>query len=308
MGRRLRGVARRVRTLAAGRHKSRYSALGTQEKKEFWKQHPLLGVVPIEVPGLPCLRMHCDNDDSVVKDLFWTDFRGWERTSLMLWNGLLGELDACIVLDVGAYTGIYSLYAALCPAVKKVVAFDIQQRCLTRLSLNGSLNNLDNIEGVLAACVGEPGRVKFHYYEEEGIISSVAGVVPKKMNNLTAESDGIVLDAYLQQNLSQASVGLVKIDVEGAEQATLRGLAETIRRDSPDLLVEINKCEEVGAVQCLFPAGYSCYSINERRPELRRIQQHVQPFADARNYLFSMRPEKELSSLLSSTTKLERLP
>ena len=89
-----------------------YKKLFTAEKKVFWKENPIHGDIDISIEGIPPFKMHCKNDDTVVKELYWTAFKGWEFTSLTLWNNLLDMLEKGIVLDIGTYSGIYSLISS----------------------------------------------------------------------------------------------------------------------------------------------------------------------------------------------------
>src|SRR5690349_8676535 len=49
---------------------------------------PPEGVIPIRMPGVPEFSMVSHNDDTVVKELHWTGYSGWERTSLQIWSAL----------------------------------------------------------------------------------------------------------------------------------------------------------------------------------------------------------------------------
>jgi len=98
-----------------------YQDLLTKEKKEFWIKNPVKGEIDIIIDGLPAFKMFCENDDTVVKELYWTDYKDWELTSLTLWNNLLEEVDNLCVLDIGAYSGIYSLIAAKFDKIKFII-------------------------------------------------------------------------------------------------------------------------------------------------------------------------------------------
>jgi hypothetical protein len=58
---------------------SGYDTMTLDEKKAFWRANPVHGEVRISVPGVPEFAMLNRNDDTVVKELHWTDFRGWDR-------------------------------------------------------------------------------------------------------------------------------------------------------------------------------------------------------------------------------------
>lgn len=274
-----------------------YQDLLTKEKKEFWIKNPVKGEIDIIIDGLPAFKMFCENDDTVVKELYWTDYKGWELTSLTLWNNLLEEVDNLCVLDIGAYSGIYSLIAAKFDNVEKVVAFDIQDKCIARLTKNMQLNQIHNkMTVVQAACSNVNEQVSFYFYEEAGIISSVAGLVPKKMNNLETVVDSIRLDDWVKKHISTSSVALIKMDVEGAEQLSLKGMQELLENDKPHILIEINDPRDIKAVKRLFPRDYNVFDINEEKMILKKLGRFNKP-STYRNYLFTVLTKKELKNV-----------
>ena len=273
-----------------------YRTMSTRQKKAFWRANPVHGDTTIAIPGLSPFLMHSDNDDTVVKELFWTGFRGWERTSLRIWSQIAGSAPAGLVLDIGAYSGIYALIAGLANASHKVVAVDIQPRCLARVEQNCGLNGLANITTLHAACIDTEGSVPYFYYEESDVLSSIASVEPNAQNDLAAEAPGLPVDALVAREAGSMPVVLIKIDVEGAEDRTLLGAHDTLARHRPDVLIEINDHRKIGAISKLFPPGYHGYSIDETRPRTRRIGRFAKPF-DSRNFLFSTRSVDEVQAL-----------
>lgn len=277
-----------------------YKAMSTRQKKIFWQSHPVRGDIAIELPDLPAFLMNSDNDDTVVKELYWTNFRGWERTSMHIWGRIAGEAASGIVLDVGSYSGIYSLVAALANPTRRILAVDIQPRCLDRLEQNGQLNGIDTITTVHAACIDRAGMVSYSFYEEADVLSSIASVEPNPINDRTAEAPAITIDGLVEEHAPGGRVRLIKIDVEGAEDKALGGAARTLDRDRPDVLIEINDRRRVSAVRKLFPRGYHCYSIDDSNPRVRRVGAFSAPFED-RNFLFSTRPIGEVAALADWT-------
>ena len=57
--------------------------------------------------------------------------------------------------------------------------------------------------------------------------------------------------------LKDLDVGLIKIDVEGAEVNVLRSAAETIRRCRPVIITEAPTEEEFEAIRAVLPAHYA---------------------------------------------------
>ena len=78
--------------------------------------------------------------------------------------------------------------------------------------------------------------------------------------------DAIVVDVRTLDEYALENVGLVKIDVEGHEVDVLAGAADTIRRERPVLLVEIEQRHRQTDVATAFSAiaamGYGGYFTN----------------------------------------------
>jgi len=156
---------------------------------------------------------------------------------------------------------------------------------------------------VQAACSNVNEQVSFYFYEEAGIISSVAGLVPKKMNNLETVVDAIRLDDWVKKHISTSSVALIKMDVEGAEQLSLKGMQELLENDKPHILIEINDPRDIKAVKRLFPRDYNVFDIdynvfdiNEEKMILKKLGRFNKP-STYRNYLFTVLTKKELKNV-----------
>lgn len=276
----------------------KYKDYFVKEKKEFWSNNPIKGDISINIQNLNIDKflMYCDNDDTVVKELYWTDFKGWELTSLTIWANLLHKAQKGVVLDIGSYSGIYSLISSKVSTEFEIYGFDIQQKCIDRLQKNIEINNILNIKTHRAACANNNGELTFYFYKEKGILSSVASIVPNKMNDIEEKVGAIRLDDFLNKNESIEKVELIKIDVEGAENETLKGLSSTLQKDKPDVLIEVNKPEGLVEVKKKFPKDYKIYDINEDVLEIKKLKWFKKP-SKHRNYLFTTKKRDELEQI-----------
>jgi FkbM family methyltransferase len=277
-----------------------YVKKNTAQKKKFWVDNPINDDVEIKIEGISPFYMHCKNDDSVVKDLYWTDFKGWERTSLTLWKNLLEIISSeSTVLDIGAYSGVYSLIASKFNKVKHIFAFDIQDICIERLNKNFALNDINNGIVTKAACSDANGEIEFFYYQEDGIMTSVAGIVPKKMNNLKKFVNSIVLDDWVSKKTLE-NISLIKIDVEGAEQSTLEGMANILKSFTPDVLIEVNESKDLKKIKRLFPKAYNLYDIDESSLRIKKLNFFTKP-TKHRNYLLSLKSKADLKGIFEGS-------
>jgi len=118
------------------------------------------------------------------------------------------------VWDIGAHAGYYSLLASrLLGASGTVVAFEPLPHNLAYLRQHLELNGVKNVIVVPCAVSDTDGRAHFAAGGSQYGRLDVAGGL---------EVETVCLDTYLRQNPAQAPT-VVKMDVEGAEFAVLRG-------------------------------------------------------------------------------------
>ena len=146
----------------------------------------------------------------------------------------LGNIGDKAIIDAGAYIGDSALMLA--PLTSgKVFAFEPVEANFKCLEKTIWLNGLDNVIPVHSALGDCCGTLTMSL----GNAGSCATVRNKLLGEiLKRETVGVArLDEFVQSR--GISVGLIKTDVEGAEQMLLRGAKEVIQRDRPILLISI---------------------------------------------------------------------
>jgi FkbM family methyltransferase len=152
-----------------------------------------------------------------------------------------------IVIDVGAYIGLYTIIASKRVGENgKVVAIEADPDNFDLLNRNIQLNKLSNVIALNYAVYSKEKKVKL-YLPSGGEESSY-----KKYNNIIydrvhseekfVEVKANTLDYLVQSNMiKQESVNWIKIDVEGAEYEVLSGAKEILSKSSDiTLLIEIH--------------------------------------------------------------------
>lgn len=94
-------------------------------------------------------------------------------------------------------------------------------------------------------------------------------------NSLTGYDAAIVTAVRVTkrslESLGLTGVGFIKIDVEGHEAAVLNGATALLKRDKPNLIVELenrHRPDAIGqAVQLLHDLGYECFFVKNSRIE-----------------------------------------
>lgn len=137
------------------------------------------------------------------------------------------------VVDVGAHWGLYSLVAA--GHVQHVVAFEPGASNRDLLERNVALARLGNVEVREEAVTDRVGRVTFYAYEGHSWGLSMMGGLLRGDRMEPVEVPATTLDAL------QLKPDMLKIDVEGAEAAVIRGATNTILKARPSIFVEVHR-------------------------------------------------------------------
>ncbi len=144
-----------------------------------------------------------------------------------------------VFYDVGAHIGILSLAAArLVGTSGTVFAFEPDSRNVERIQRNARRNHLARIQVVPCAVWSVSGRMCFERASQysshnQGALRTGPGMGEAN----TIEVDAIALDDFVASHDSPA---LIKIDVEGAEAAVLRGSERIFAMTKPVVICEIH--------------------------------------------------------------------
>ena len=174
------------------------------------------------------------------------------------------------VLDLGANIGYYTLIAAqLVGPSGRVIAFEPDPANYDLLVKNVAVNGHTNVTAIRAAVADEAKRAPLyldhgHWGEslaEQNISGSVGWV----------EVDVVTLDGVVRDKRWTTPVGLMKIDVQGAEGLVLRGGRGLFERDLPRILMELEPdrlrtmaTEPLDLLRDFEALGYRIQPIDER--------------------------------------------
>jgi FkbM family methyltransferase len=133
-------------------------------------------------------------------------------------------------LDIGANIGYYSLYLA--PCVRRVYAFEPDERCLATLRANARIAR--NVEVVAQAVTARSGLVRFDVSDGTEFSHIAEGGEREVM--ATSVDDFVAT--------TEADVGLIKIDVEGHDLSVLLGARKTLRATHALVLTEFSQPDD----------------------------------------------------------------
>ncbi|MBT9331801.1 FkbM family methyltransferase [Paracidobacterium acidisoli] len=149
---------------------------------------------------------------------------------------LRGKKKRLCFYDIGANLGHHTLFMAGC--ADQVIAFEpfapLQERICEKLRLNALTNVL-----LIPCALGEEDSTQ-RYWPGGGANSGSGTFLPEEIGTYTEPVEIRVRNGdHLCSEMGLPPVDLIKMDVEGFEPLVLHGLADTIRRDRPPILMEI---------------------------------------------------------------------
>jgi FkbM family methyltransferase len=229
-------------------------------RTDFRGKGRLRAVLPVPQEGRPVvrfaggMRLRLDLRESLQRDFY---FGLYDRFELRL----MAERLSGDFVDVGAHIGMYTVRAACeLRGRGRVLAFEPNPAARAQLEENLLLNACDNVIVSDAAVADEEGDALLHVPSTtDPSFSSLEG-------GRFAEGEPIdvamtTVDAAVAAHALRPS--FVKVDVEGGELEVVRGARDTIERDRPTLLVEVNE-RSASEVQRLLPS-YRAQRVAGRR-------------------------------------------
>lgn len=227
-----------------------------------------------------------DLHDGVGRELFWAPDNDYERETLyVLARILLGSSPGATVFDVGANTGVYTMAALAITPGARVHAFEPIAHISRALAANIAANGLsDRVRINTCAVSDQPGPVDMHVPDDTwgNATLSVAGF--RGLRGHVERVNAVTLDAYVAIH-DIARIDLLKIDVEGHEDAVLRGARGLLDTQRPAVLCECLPELDAGAMNTLIAdTGYITYHLQREGP-VRVSQMRADPTGRFKNYL-----------------------
>jgi FkbM family methyltransferase len=167
------------------------------------------------------------------------------------------------VWDVGTERGWFTLQlATLVGDSGRVDSFEAFPPTFDKLKINVDLNNM-NWVNINCAAVSEFNSRMWFVPPSNKITNNISflndcsgvGYLTDKFEQDAIEVNAINLDDYYAKNNIQ-KVGLIKMDIEGAEVSALKGAKKLILKDKPVLAIEFNR-------QTALRANSSVEELNE---------------------------------------------
>lgn len=144
-----------------------------------------------------------------------------------------GESTGKTLLELGANIGTHTVYLTLGGRFQRVVCIEPHPRNLQLLKQNLILNDLDTRTSVVACAVGDHEGIADFYFDESNhggsSLIKPEWVTGAPISVPVRRVDGILRDL----NISPADIGLIWMDIEGAEPEAIKSMAELVEIKVP---------------------------------------------------------------------------
>lgn len=269
------------------------------------RKYPYFGFVQAEVEGVPPFLLFSNDDDRIAQRYFFFGPNAFEGYSLRLWRKLAHR--SAHVFDVGSFTGLYSVVAALANREAAVYCFEPARELFGRLLINLKVNRLRNrMRPFPLAASDADGEAVFNAFMGYLGLPSGSSLLEEKEKAIV-RSERVVtkrLETFVEEQ-GIPRVDLAKIDVERAEMMVVGGMGKVLERDRPHLLVEVFHSEVLGDLAAtLSPLGYSFAVIDDEAQTAHVNDFGAKPAAVGTNVLFSPAPAEDVRTFCDTVSPL----
>jgi len=192
-------------------------------------------VLPISLPDRSRILMTQQRPEALT--CFWLGMDHPEFAKLY-WQILCALPVGYSVIDAGAHIGYYALMAAhrlRQVGAGLVFAFEPHPINFADLQRNQQLNNMSNLILIQKAVADQTTQMRLFSSPLSGSGCHSLRQFPFHSNSYEIECT--TLDDFMDTH-KEAKIGLIKLDVEGAELPALRGAQRLIERDKPYIMYE----------------------------------------------------------------------
>lgn len=215
-------------------------------------------ILEIEIASQKFL-IYSSIDDDHFQSAALNKMKNWESEVLNTWQRLC--FNSMVVVDVGAYLGVYSLLASTSGA-ERVVAYEPNNNTFARLKQTLSLNShtdrilvrdvaLSDKSGTEELMV--PKNRKLSSGAQLGSIHNLRDKSEWEVSNL-AETVSLKDDLF---KLGIERIDAIKIDAEGSEMKVIQGAIEILKTSKPAIIVELLNYSALAAIsEVLGEIGY----------------------------------------------------
>ena len=263
--------------------------LGLRTKKEWFGDR----VVKAQMPDGTCIKLASVSRNYLSFELFWRGIGYYEPISRLVIQELVKPGDTFV--DLGANIGFYSLAISVTRPEVRVISFEPNPRNYALLSQNARVNGLTNLVCEPIAISDRDGTATL-YLSASDMSASLRSDFEDHTDGETVVQT-TTLDSYLNYHPVTGQL-VIKVDVEGHEEAFFRGAQKTLAERQPDIITEVTLNYSREAVSRLQRLGYRFYQVtDEGLLEASTLAPKVRDNFVFLNYLISTKPREEVARL-----------
>jgi hypothetical protein len=234
-------------------------------------------------------KIRSDSNDDYFEMSYKKEYASYEPETIEAWEELTAEKE--LVLDIGAYTGLFTLIASRKNGSKRCISIEPNPISFKKLENNMRLNH--RAESVSALNIGAGLSISTAQLKVPALRmgSSAVQFSDSEVNRDTSEWITLanIEISTIDEILSsiETRVNAIKIDVEGYEMNVLKGAVLCLTNDKPDILLECLSYQELLEItNYLQEFDYSCWKSLDGEKMTIEFCESVEDRTRARNYVF----------------------
>ncbi len=225
---------------------------------------PVAATFDVALKDAGSFRYRCIVEDGVGRQLYWRGLEGWEPETIRVFLTLVRNARGFV--DVGAYTGIFSLLACVANPSVRVVAFEpvpvVYGRLVEHIRMNGLESRIEARPEAVSNTTGEAKIYVPDYAAPTGASLHVGG-----LRGTGAIAIEVPLTTLDQVCADRMHVDLIKIDVEGFEDKVIEGMQGILANQRPTIIAEFLPDGPYRAAQeILKKQGYRFFHLRGEGP------------------------------------------
>ena len=159
---------------------------------------------------------------------------------------MLADCDAhcgpeAVIYDLGANVGVYALALAADAPGRRLVAVEPTPRTCDHLRANVDCNDLGDRIEIIEAGVGDAEGIRQFFVSTYAELSGFDRESATRWEAAVAETVDVPIHRVDTIAADRDPPDVIKVDVEGASPAVLRGARETLATHQPTLFIEIHE-------------------------------------------------------------------
>ena len=263
--------------------------LGMRTKKEWFRNR----IARVQTRDGKNIMLASIGENYLSFQVFWKGTSFYEPITSLVLGELVWPGDTFV--DVGANIGFFSLLLSAQKPSLRVVAFEPNPKNYELLTKNAASNGFRHLVCEPLALSDADGTAPFYLADSDMSASLRSDFAFHEAPPIQVKT--LTLDSYLKSRALSGRL-VLKVDVEGAEDAFFKGARETIAALKPDIITEVAVKSTPAYASFLREHGYHFYSItDEGLCAAFELQPVVRGNLLFLNYLLSARPPEVIAEL-----------